>query len=153
MSTVNLVPVNEFIKALTEELRKNFSDTIKSPPWADFVKTGVHKSRTPTQPDWWYTRCASILRKLYVKNTIGVSRLRAEYGGGKNRGSAPIQARSGSGSIVRKILQELEGVGLVEKKESEGRKLTAKGVSLLDRVAHKVRSSLQKEAIPELRKY
>jgi small subunit ribosomal protein S19e len=94
-----------------------------------------------------------VLRKLYIKNTIGVSRLRAEYGGGKNRGSAPVQARSGSGSIVRKILQELEGVGLVEKKESEGRKLTSKGVSLLDRVAHKVRSSVQKEAIPELRKY
>lgn len=153
MSTVYLVPVNEFIMGLTEELKKNFSDTIKPPAWADFVKTGVHKSRTPTQPNWWFTRCASVLRKLYVKNTIGVSRLRAEYGGGKNRGSAPVQARSGSGSIVRKILQELEAASLVEKNESKGRRLTAKGVSLLDRVAHKMRSSLQKDAIPELRKY
>jgi small subunit ribosomal protein S19e len=153
VSTVYLVPTNEFIKGLTEELRKNFSENIKPPAWAEFVKTGVHKSRTPTQSDWWFTRCASVLRKIYVKKTIGVSRLRAEYGGGKNRGSAPVQARSGSGSIVRKILQELESASLVEKNESNGRRLTAKGVSLLDRVAHRIRTSLQKEAIPELRKY
>jgi small subunit ribosomal protein S19e len=153
VSTVYLVPTNEFIKGLTEELKKNFSENIKPPAWAEFAKTGVHKSRTPTQSDWWFTRCASVLRKIYVKNTIGVSRLRAEYGGGKNRGSAPVQARSGSGSIVRKILQELEAASLVEKNESNGRRLTAKGVSLLDRVAHRIRTSLQKESIPELRKY
>jgi len=153
VSTVYLVPAEEFIKALTEELKKDYSNAIRPQPWAAFVKTGVHKSSPPTQPDWWYTRCASVLRKLYIKGTIGVSRLKAEYGGSQHAASFPDHARKGSGSIVRKIFQQLEGAGLVGKNESKGRILTAKGVSLIDKVAHKVRLSLQKDKIPDLRKY
>jgi len=153
VSTVYLVPADEFIKALTEDLKKDYSDKIRPQPWAAFVKTGVHKSNPPTQSDWWYTRCASVLRKLYVKGTIGVSRLKAEYGGSQHATSFPDHAKKGSGSIVRKMLQQLEGAGLVGKRELKGRILTAKGASLLDKVAHKVRLSLQKEAIPDLRKY
>jgi small subunit ribosomal protein S19e len=153
LSTVYLVPASEFIKELKEELKKGYSESIKPPPWADFVKTAVYKTKQPTQQDWWFTRCASILRKIYVKNTIGVSRLRGEYKGPQPRGTGPIQSRKGSGSILRKILQELEATGLVEKYQTKGRRLTPKGVSLLDRVAHKVRSSLQKEEIPDLKKY
>ena len=138
---------------MSEELKKGYADSIKPPPWADFVKTAVYKTKQPTQHDWWYTRCASILRKLYLKNTIGVSRLMVEYRGPQPRGIAPIRSRKGSGSILRKILQELEAASLVEKNESKGRRLTSKGVSLLDRVAHRVRTSLQKEEIPELKKY
>lgn len=153
MSTVYVVPANEFIKALSEELKKGYAESIKPPPWADFVKTAVYKTKQPTQRDWWYTRCASILRKLYIKNTIGVSRLRVEYRGPQPGGTGPIHSRKGSGSIPRKILQELEAASLVEKNETKGRRLTSKGVSLLDRVAHRVRSSLQKEEIPDLKKY
>ena len=153
MSTVYLVPANELIKELTEELKKGYSEAIKPPAWADFVKTAVYKTKQPTQRDWWFTRCASVLRKLYVKNTIGVARLRGEYKGPQPRGTGPVQSRKGSGSILRKILQELEAASLVEKNEKKGRRLSPKGVSLLDRVAHKVRSSLQKEIIPDLKKY
>jgi small subunit ribosomal protein S19e len=153
VSTVYLVPADELIKALTEELKKDYSSAIRPQPWADFVKTGVHKQNPPTQLGWWYTRCASVLRKLYVKGTIGVSRLRAEYGGSQHMTVAPGHAKKGSGSIVRKIFQQLEGAGLVGKSESKGRILTPKGISLLDKVAHRVRLSLQKEAIPDLRKY
>lgn len=153
MSTVYLVPIDEFIRTLTDELKKDYSSTIRPQPWAGFAKTGVSKSRPPTQPDWWYTRCASILRKLYVRGSIGVSRLRAEYGGSQHAAAFPDHSKKGSGSIVRKIFQQLEGAGLLGKNESKGRILTAKGVSLLDKVAHKVRLSLQKDEIPELRKY
>jgi len=153
VSTVYLVPAADFIKALSEELKKTYTEAIHAPPWGEFVKTGAHRTRPPTQRDWWYTRCASLLRKLYVKNPIGVSRLRFEYGGPSQKDVTPNRHTKGSGSIIRKLLQQLEGAGLVEKKETDGRKLTTKGTSLLDRVAHKVRLSLQKEAVPDLRKY
>lgn len=153
VSTVYLVPTDKFIKTLTDELKKDYSNTIRPQPWAAFVKTGVNRSRPPTQSDWWYTRCASILRKLYVRGSIGVSRLRAKYGGSQHAAAFPDHAKKGSGSIVRKIFQQLEGAGLVGKSESKGRILTAKGVSLLDKVAHRVRLSLQKDEIPGLRKY
>ncbi|WXG42703.1 MAG: 30S ribosomal protein S19e [Promethearchaeati archaeon SRVP18_Atabeyarchaeia-1] len=153
MSTVYLVPANDFVKALSEELKKGYAESIKPPPWADFVKTAVYKTSQPTQREWWYIRCASVLRKIYLKKIIGVSRLRVEYRGPQTRGEGPIHSRRGGGSILRKMLQELETASLVEKNESKGRRLTPKGVSLLDRVAHKVRSSLQKEEIPDLKKY
>jgi small subunit ribosomal protein S19e len=153
VSTVYLVPAERFIKALAEELKKDYSNSVRPQPWAAFVKTGVQKSNSPSQSDWWFTRSASVLRKLYVHGSIGVSRLRSEYGGSQHATAFPDHAKKGGGSIVRKILQQLEGAGLVGKNESKGRVLTAKGSSLLDKVAHKVRLSLQKDEIPELRKY
>jgi small subunit ribosomal protein S19e len=29
-----------------------------------------------TNPDWWFVRAASMLRKLYLRGPIGVSRMR-----------------------------------------------------------------------------
>ncbi len=107
----------------------------------------------PHDPEnWWYVRCASLLRKIYIKEPIGVSRLKTIYGGRQSRGSKPEHFKKGSGSIIRKALQQLENAGLVAKEEKKGRKLTARGRSFLDRVAHKLKLKIQKE-IPELRKY
>lgn len=72
------------IKRLSEELKK--IEAIRPPQWALFVKTGVHKERPPEQTDWWYTRAASLLRRLYVDGPVGISRLRTYYGGRQNRG-------------------------------------------------------------------
>ncbi|MCD6106042.1 MAG: 40S ribosomal protein S19, partial [Thermoplasmata archaeon] len=81
----------------------------------------------------------------------GVSRLAAEYGGKRDRGSARYRAVKGGRAIVRKGLQQLEGLGLV-KRTPEGRVLTPEGRSLLDREAKKILEELAKER-PELRKY
>jgi small subunit ribosomal protein S19e len=55
-------------------------------------------------------------------------------------------------SALRKVLQQLETAGLVQKKGTQGRILTDKGVSLIDRVAYKLLRDLQKD-MPELNKY
>lgn len=150
LTTVYDVPADLLIKRVAEELKK--SPKIKPPPWAPFVKTGVHKERAPTDPDWWYIRCASLLRKLYIHGPLGVSRLRNMYGGRKNNGACPEHFYKGSGSIIRKALQQLEAVGLVEKVPKEGRRLTNLGRSLLDKIAHEIKLKLQKQ-IPALAKY
>ena len=152
MVNVFEVPADIFIETLAKYLKEHVPE-IKPPPWASFVKTGVHKERPPQQRDWWYYRCASILRKLYIHGTpVGVERLRTAYGGRQDRGCMPDHFKKGSGSIIRKALQQLEKAGLVQKVGNKGRTLTPKGRSLLDTLANKIFHELAKER-PELRKY
>lgn len=130
------VPTNELILRVADELKK--FEQLKPPLWAAFVKTGHFKERPPTNPDWWYVRLASILRKLAILGPIGVSKLRTAYGGRKNRGVASEAFYKGSGSIVRKGLQQLETAGLAKKVEKAGHKgriATPAGLALLDKVA------------------
>ncbi len=149
MVTVYDVPADRLIKELAEELKKN--DKIVPPPWASYVKTGVHKERAPEQEDWWYIRAAAVLRKLRIKGPLGIESLRKLYGGRKNMGVSREHKRKGSGSIIRNILKQLEQAGYV-KKTPRGRVVTNEGISLLDRIAYKVKKELEKE-IPELAKY
>ncbi|MDW8034100.1 MAG: 40S ribosomal protein S19, partial [Nitrososphaerota archaeon] len=73
------VPADKLIERLAEYLRENVKE-VSMPEWAMFVKTGPHRQRPPDRLDWWYLRAASILRKLYLKGPMGVSRLRKVYG-------------------------------------------------------------------------
>ncbi len=150
MTTAYDVPPDKLIKKIAEKLKQD--KTFTPPEWARFVKTGPHAEKPPMEPDWWYTRCASILRKIYIKKCIGIERLRAEYGGKKDKGSKPYHAVKGSGSIVRKALQQLESAGYVTKIRGKGRVITPKGQSFVDNTAHEVKLELEKE-IPELSKY
>ena len=129
------VDANKLIESIAKELKK--IKEIEPPEWAKFVKTGVAKERLPQQKDWWYIRAASILRKIYFQ-PLGVSRLRRKYGSRKNRGYKPERFYPGSGSIIRKILQQLEAASLVQK-SAKGRELTAKGRQLIDTLAGKVK--------------
>lgn len=130
------VKADQLINRLKDEL-KQYKE-LEPPSWSYFAKTGVHRERPPEQPDWWYIRAASVLRRIYVEGPIGVSRLRTRYGGRQNRGQAPEHFRRGSGKIIRTILQQLEQAGLVKKVEKRGRKPTEKGIQLLERLAEEL---------------
>jgi small subunit ribosomal protein S19e len=111
---------------------------IEPTAWSKFVKTGHHKERLPESQDWWYTRAAAILRTVAIRGPIGTEKLRYKYGGKKNRGHKPDKFFKSSGSIIRKILQQLETSGLVEQTQKgnhKGRVATKKGISLLDKIA------------------
>lgn len=144
MVTTYDVPAKNLIDEIAEVLKKEYPQIVP-PDWIPFVRSGVHKEHPPQVEDFWYIRCSSILRKLYIKETIGISRLRTLYGGRKRRGPKPPKFRKGSGSIIRKALHQLEDVGLVASDKKKGRSLTAKGRSLLDRTASKLKSEYQKE--------
>ena len=151
MVSVRDVPPDRFIEALAKYLKENVRE-VRPPEWAAYVKTGSHVERAPHNPDWWYIRAASILRKLYIKGPIGVSRLRKLYGGRKRRGVKPAHFRRAGGSIIRHILQQLEEAGLAEKDGNRGRILTPKGRSLLDALAARIKRELERQ-IPELKAY
>jgi small subunit ribosomal protein S19e len=125
---------------------------VKPTSWAQFAKTSAHKERAPQDPNWWYTRTASILRKIYINGPIGVARLKSQYGGRKSKRSKPYHKHKGGGSVIRKMLQQLEESGLIEQKDSEGRVVTSKGKALLDSLAAEIKGDLEKE-ITELKKY
>jgi small subunit ribosomal protein S19e len=131
------LPAEKFIEKAAERLKG--VKEIKPPEWASFAKTGVHKERAPQQPDWWFTRTAAVLRKVGVEGSVGVERLRKEYGGRKNRGHKPERRKKASGSVIRKSLQQLEAAGLVAKDGKNGRKVSEKGSSFLSEVAKEIR--------------
>ncbi len=145
MSTIYDVPADSLISEVAKELKEN--KKIKSPEWTQFVKTGVHKERRPENPDWWYVRCASLLRRVYIDGPVGINSLKTYYGGKKDRGTSPEKFRNGSGAVIRGALHQLEDAGLIEKL-GEGRRVTPEGISFLDKTSHKL-----KKDIPELAKY
>jgi len=122
--------------SLLAQALKNLEE-FKKPEWADFVKSGPHRQRPIFEEDFWHKRGASILRQIYIKNTVGVQRLRTRYGGRKDRGMKPPRFRKSGGKIIRTLLQQAEAAGLVEKSKSKraGRQLTVKGREFLESVA------------------
>ena len=135
MITVYDVPVDRLIAKAAMELKEKAE--ITAPEWAPFVKTGTHREMPPEDPEWWYTRAAAVLRRVYVDGPVGVERMRSVYGGKKNRGSKPGKSVKGSGSILRKSLQQLEAAGFVAKQKN-GRIITPAGASFLDGIAYTV---------------
>lgn len=152
MVTALDVPADMLIKRVAEKLKREFKE-VSPPQWAYFAKTGVHKENPPEDPEWWYVRAASMLRKLYkAEGPIGIESFRVIYGGRQNRGSSPEHFRKGSGSVVRKILQQLERAGLVSKIPGKGRVLSGKGRRLLDLTAKEIIEEIVRDN-PELAKY
>ncbi|RPJ53801.1 MAG: 30S ribosomal protein S19e [Methanobacteriota archaeon] len=149
MTTVYDVPVELFIKQAAEDLKQR--PEIKPPAWSAFAKTGVHKQMPPENPDWWFVRSASVLRCLYMDGPVGVQRMRSAYGGKRDRGSSPYQFRKGSGSVIRKILQQLEAAGYVEKGKT-GRRISSGGMAFLDGVAQSIKPKAI-ESTPGLDRY
>ncbi len=132
MAEVRTIQPGKFNQTLAEALKK--IPEFQKPEWVDFVKSSTHKARPAIEPDFWYKRAASILRQIYIRGTVGVERLRTRYGGRKKRGAKPAEFRKSSGKIIRKILQQAEAAGLLEKSKEKkaGRKLTEKGKNLLE---------------------
>jgi|TARA_Y100000310_G_scaffold43287_1_gene40381 small subunit ribosomal protein S19e len=138
MNIYDLDPQEHNLK-LAEAL-KNVPE-IKMPEWAEFVKSAPGKERPIDDSDFWNKRTASILRQIYKRKTVGVSRLRTKYGSKKDRGYKPEKFVRAGGKIIRTILQQLDKAGFTEMtkpprgvREKTGRKLTEKGKSFVEDV-------------------
>jgi len=129
------VPSDKLIGALAVQVKS--LPGMKEPEWAHFVKTGSHAERLPESSDWWYTRAASLLRKLYIHGPVGLSDLARAYGGSKALAYFPKHHRDAAGSPIRKVLQQLEQAELVAK-TPKGRVLTPKGRAMLDKASREI---------------
>ena len=151
MPTPYDIPPSVLIERLAKHLKEEV-DEITPPAWTQFVKTSIHNQRPPQNSDWWFVRCSSILRKIYVKGPIGIEKLRQEYGGRLDRGAKPEHSRKGNGAIIRNALQQLQKAGLVKPQRNKGRVVTNEGRRVLDRLSTELKVELEKTQ-PELVKY
>ena len=149
MAKVYDIPADMFIKKLTEILK---SEDLNPPTWISFVKTGVHADKPPQKVDWWYTRCASILRKIYLNGPISIADMRSIYGGGKARGYGIASHRYAGGAIIRNAVHGLEKLGYVEKVEKKGRIVTKQGMKKLDNISTEILKELI-QTTPKLKIY
>lgn len=124
---------------LVARMSTQLKDSITMPDWARFVKTGVSRERPPEQPDWFYLRSASVLRKIYNDGPVGVEKLRSYYGGLHRRGHKPAHFARGGGKIIRTILKELEAAGYIARAEKKGRIITPQGQKFVDNAAKQVK--------------
>jgi small subunit ribosomal protein S19e len=143
------IPASYLIARLAEQLKKD--KKIDPPSWSAFVKTGPHAEKIPQNKDWWYTRCASLIRKVYIHGPIGTSDLKSAYGGRKRIGYNLDHHKDAGGAIIRKGLQQLESAGYITKK-SKGRLMTDEGMKKIDRLATEIHNEIIKTA-PELQRY
>ena len=150
MTTAYDVPAKELIDEIAKKLEKD--SEINIPESNLYSKTGVDRESPPSNRNWWYVRVASILRKIYIENVVGIEHLKQKYGGKQNRGSKPHRAKSGSGTITRRAVQQLEKAGYLSNIKGKGRLLTPKGRSLLDNTSKEVLDNI-KNHYPGLEKY
>ncbi|XP_065721359.2 small ribosomal subunit protein eS19B [Drosophila suzukii] len=145
--TVKDVDQQVLTKNLAAFLKK--SGKVLVPEQADYIKTAKFKETGPTDADWFYIRCASIMRHLYLRSPSGVAVLTKVYGGRKRNGVHPSKYCRSSDGCIRKALQALEIARMVEKHPDGGRKLTSLGQRDLDRIANRIVSK-QREAFTPL---
>ncbi|MBS3094167.1 40S ribosomal protein S19 [Candidatus Pacearchaeota archaeon] len=130
----------EYNIKLAEALKK--IPEFKSPAWIELVKSGTGKQRPIEDLDFWYKRSASVLKQIYKRGVVGVSRLRTRYGSKKKRGAKPPIFVRASGKILRTILQQSDKAGFTEivkytkglKKRKPGRVLTKRGKEFMENI-------------------
>jgi len=135
--SIFVVQPEKLVEALAEKL-KDYPE-ISPPKGSEFWKTAFFKELAPQDTEnFWFIRCASILRKVKKFEPIGVNKLRKFYGGRNRRGPGLNHSAKGSGKIIRVALQQLENAKLIAKMEKEGRTVSAEGTSLLERTAYAI---------------
>ncbi|MCL4379330.1 MAG: 30S ribosomal protein S19e [Candidatus Marsarchaeota archaeon] len=126
--------------ALVRLAAERLKGLMAKPSYIDYVKSGANRERTPSSPDFWYVRSASILRQVYMNGPIGVERLRTRYGSRKEHVVHRRHHVKAGGSIIRDACQSLEKLEFV-KNTKEGRVITPKGRSFLDKLSREVEAS------------
>ncbi|KAH8268086.1 hypothetical protein KR018_012665 [Drosophila ironensis] len=134
--TVKDIDQHLMTKVLAAFLKK--SGKVVAPEQAEYVKTAKFKETAPTEDDWFFTRCASIMRHLYIRAPSGVAAFTKIYGGRKRNGVRPSNYCRSSDGIIRKAMQALEAGRMVEKHPDGGRKLTSTGQRDMDRLANQI---------------
>jgi small subunit ribosomal protein S19e len=135
-TTVKDVDQDKIVTGVAVFLKK--SGKLKVPDNMDIVKTSKSKELGPANNDWFYVRCASILRRMYHRSPIGVGAVKKIYGARKRNGSQPSHFCRADGAVARRAIQALDHIKLVEKHPDGGRKLSAQGQRDLDRIASQI---------------
>lgn len=134
MANVLEVDTQKLVEVAAVKLKES---GIQKPKYIDFVKTGAGKERVPDSTDFFYSRCASILRQVYLNGPIGVSRLRTKYGSKRAHWVRRHHHYRAGGSIIKDAFDALEKKGYI-KTTKTGRIITPGGKSFLDKLSNDI---------------
>jgi len=136
-ATVRDVPAHKWVKAMAQQFKRE--GKILVPTCTDFIKTSHGRERAPQNPDWYYMRCASVLRRIYKRPGTGYGGLSKAYGNRKNRGSMPERTIRAATGPIHWACKSLEGLKLIAKGKGKGRIVTPEGRKKADTVAFNVK--------------
>jgi len=88
---------------------------------------------------------AAVARHIYLRKEVGIGALTKLHGGRNRRGNRPSHHADSSASVQRKICQSLEKIGVLEKSDNGGRKISQDGQRDLDRIATAVVEAAKEE--------
>jgi len=143
-TTLQDISAPTFIKYFSRHLRR--TGKVEPPKWAELVKTGITRYNAPANPDWYFVRAASILRRIYLTPGIGIGAFREMYGGLNRRRKGRCHHSPAAGAIIRHALHQLEKLQLVEKAPNGGRRVTKTGRRDLDRIAAQIGKRIRRIA-------
>ena len=125
-----------FIAAFATYLKQG--ELVTPPDYTAFTKTATFKENSPLDNDWFYTRCAAVARKVYLKPR-GVGQLTRAFGGKARRGTRTNIFHKSSRGIIRTCLKQLKEAGFVEEHRNGGCMISQEGQKALDTIAVSVR--------------
>ena len=136
--TLKDVDSEKFVTLYSAYLKKQ--GKVPVPKWVDIAKTGIQCELAPSDPDWFYVRIASVARQVYFRPGSGIGGLRKRYGASYQKNCIRAHFQKAAGGPIRKALQALETIGVLEKRPDGGRQITKKGAQDLDRIAESAAS-------------
>ncbi|MBU1197579.1 40S ribosomal protein S19 [Candidatus Micrarchaeota archaeon] len=132
------VSPTELVAKLAEALKS--VPEIQAPVWVLNVKSSAHTERVPQQENYWFMRCAALLRTISLNSkAVGVQRLRHKFGGRQVHVVSKSHHVKAGGKGIRLALQQLEKAGLI-KKEKAGRVLSPAGRKFIEKTAKELTS-------------
>ena len=132
-ATLRDVAANKWVRAMAAHLKQE--GKLFVPSCTELVKTGYGRERAPQNPDWYYYRCAAVLRRIYVRPGTGYGGLSKAFGKKQNNGSAPEHTAKACRGLLHWCCRSLEGLKLVAKGKFSGRVLTKDGRKRVDTIA------------------
>jgi len=102
VSSLRDISAAEFIKAYAAHLKK--SNKLELPDWVDYVKTAHGREMPPLDPDWYFVRAASVVRKIYLNRGLGVGALAHWYGKAVRKTNKPQHHHRASRKVIRHVL-------------------------------------------------
>ena len=135
-ATIKDVKAFRWIKVMAKHLKQE--GKLFVPNCTEYIKTSHGRERAPQNLDWYYIRCAAVLRRVYIRPGVGLGGLSKKFSNKKNRGSRPeIYCKAAKGPL-HWCCKSLEGLKLIVKGKESGRVLTKEGRKRCDTIASNV---------------
>jgi small subunit ribosomal protein S19e len=136
-ATLRDVPANKWVKTMAAHLKQEGKLVV--PKITELVKTSHGRERAPQNDDWFYIRCAAVLRRVYLRPGTGCGGLGKAFANKKNNGSAPEHTVKASRGALQWACQALQKINLVKPGKIKGRVITKEGRKKVDSVAFNVK--------------